>query len=310
MKRTVLFLIVSLYVCHVVAQTLTANAPSHVAVGEQFRLSYTVNTQNVSDFHVGDIPDAFEVLMGPSRSSQSSFQIINGHTSQSSSITFTYIVVAVKNGTFTIAHVTAEGKQVASGTLKITVSGQAQSGQGGGQRQQQQMQSQPRAAGSPISGSDLFIRVSANKKRVHEQEPILLTYKVFTLVDLTQLEGKMPELNGFHTQEVPLPQQKSFKIENVNGRPYRTVTWSQYVMFPQITGKLSIPSITFNGIVIQQNRNIDPFEAFFNGGSGYVEVKKQIQAPGIEIQVDPLPQRPRGKGQRCRQAACRRQRCG
>ena len=277
------------------AQTLTANAPSHVAVGEQFRLSYTVNTQDVSDFRVGDLPDAFEVLMGPSRSSQSSFQIINGHTSQSSSITFTYIVVAVKNGTFTIpaAHITAEGKSVSSSQLKITVSGQAQSGQGGGQRQQQ-MQSQPRAAGTPISGSDLFIKVSANKKRVHEQEPILLTYKVFTLVDLTQLEGKMPELNGFHTQEVPLPQQKSFKIENVNGRPYRTVTWSQYVMFPQITGKLKIPAITFNGIVIQQNRAVDPFEAFFNGGSGYVEVKKQIQAPGIEIQVDPLPQRPAG----------------
>ncbi len=274
------------------AQTLTANAPSHVAVGEQFRLSYTVNTQDVNNFRVGDIPDAFEVLMGPSRSSQSSFQIINGHTSQSSSITFTYIVVAVKNGTFTIpaAHITADGNNISSGTLKITVSGQAQSGQGGGR--QQQVQPQPRAAGTPISGSDLFIRVSANKKRVHEQEPILLTYKVYTLVDLTQLEGKMPELNGFHTQEVPLPQQKSFKIEQVNGRPYRTVTWSQYVMFPQITGKLKIPGITFNGIVVQQNRNIDPFEAFFNGGSGYVEVKKQIQAPGIEIDVDPLPTRP------------------
>ena len=277
------------------SQTLTANAPSHVAVGEQFRLSYTVNTQDVSDFRVGDIPDAFEVLMGPSRSSQSSFQIINGHTSQSSSITFTYIVVAVKNGTFTIpaAHITAEGKSISSSALKISVSGQAQAGQGGGgQPRQQQVQPQPRAAGTPISGSDLFIKVSANKKRVYEQEPILLTYKVYTLVDLTQLEGKMPELNGFHTQEVPLPQQKSFKIEQVNGRPYRTVTWSQYVMFPQITGKLKIPGITFNGIVIQQNRNIDPFEAFFNGGSSYVEVKKQIQAPGIEIQVDPLPQRP------------------
>ena len=63
-------------------------------------------------------------------------------------------------------------------------------------------------------------------------------------------------------------------------------------MFPQLTGKLQIPSITFNGIVVQQNRNIDPFEAFFNGGSGYVEVKKQIVAPSIDIQVDPLPQRP------------------
>ena len=275
------------------AQTLTANAPSHVAVGEQFRLSYTVNTQDVSNFRVGDLPDAFEVLMGPSRSSQSSIQIINGHTSQSSSITFTYIVVAVKNGTFTIpaAHITAEGNNISSGTLKITVSGQAQSGQQGG-GQHQQAAPGPRAAGTPISGSDLFIKVSANKKCVHEQEPILLTYKVYTLVDLTQLEGKMPELNGFHTQEVPLPQQKSFKIEQVNGRPYRTVTWSQYVMFPQITGKLKIPGITFNGIVVQQNRAVDPFEAFFNGGSGYVEVKKQIQAPGIEIEVLPLPSRP------------------
>ena len=34
------------------------------------------------------------------------------------------------------------------------------------------------------------------------------------------------------------------------------------------------------------------FEAFFNGGSGYIEVKKKIVAPGIEIQVDPLPTRP------------------
>lgn len=277
------------------AQTLTARAPQQVAVGQQFRLQYIANTQDVSGFRIGQVPDAFEVLMGPSTSTQSSFQIINGKTTQSSSVTYTYILSATKNGTFTIppAHVTIDGQQVTSNAVKIVVSGQAQQPQGGGSRQQQQMQ-QPRAAGTAISGSDLFIRVSASKKRVVEQEPVLLTYKVYTLVDLTQLEGKMPDLKGFHTQEVPLPQQKSFKIEQLNGRSYRTVTWSQYVMFPQITGDLQIPSITFNGIVVQQNRNIDPFEAFFNGGSGYVEVKKQIQAPGISIQVDPLPQRPTG----------------
>ena len=292
------FIVFSFLLSHVVAQaqTLTANAPSHVAVGEQFRLTYTVNTQDASNFRAGSIPDAIEVLMGPSTSSQSSFQIVNGHTSQSSSITFTYICVALKNGTFTIppAHITAKGNTITSSPLKITVSGQARSQQGGGSGSQRQREEEPelRAAGSKISGSDLYIKVSANKKRVHEQEPILLTYKVYTLVALTQLEGKMPDLNGFHTQEVPLPQQKSYKVENVNGRPYQTVTWSQYVMFPQITGKLKIPSLTFNGIVVQENRSVDPFEAFFNGGSGYVEVKKQIVAPGIEIQVDPLPERP------------------
>ena len=89
------------------AQTLTGSAPSHVSVGEQFRLTYTVNTQNVSDFRAGNIPDEFEVLIGPNRSMQSSYQMINGHTSSSSSITYTYIVVATKNGSFTIpaAHV-------------------------------------------------------------------------------------------------------------------------------------------------------------------------------------------------------------
>lgn len=275
------------------AQRLVADAPAEVAVGEQFRLTYTVNTQNVNGFRVGTIPAELEVLMGPSTSSQSSFQMVNGHTSSSSSITYTYIICANKAGTYSIpaAHISVGGKTIASNQLRIKVSGASRQG---AQGQQGQGEGGLRPAGSRISGSDLFIKVSANKRRVHEQEPILLTYKVYTLVDLTSLKGNMPDLKGFHTQEVQLPQQKSYKIETVNGRPYRTVTWSQYVMFPQITGKLEIPSITFDGIVIQQNRDVDPFEAFFNGGSGYVEVKKKIMAPGLTIQVDPLPARPAG----------------
>lgn len=292
MKRiyTVL-LILCLLPLIVCAQQLVGSAPSTVAVGEQFRLTYSINTQNVSNFRAGNIPEALEVLMGPSVSQQQSYQIINGHTSSSSSITYTYIISANKNGTFTIppAHITVGGRAISSRALKIVVKGTSHNNarqQGGNQEPQM------RAAGSNISNSDLFIKVSANKKIVHEQEPILLTYKVYTLVDLTSLNGKMPDLKGFHTQEVQLPQQKSFKVETLNGRPYRTVTWSQYVMFPQVTGKLDIPSITFEGVVVQQNRNVDPFEAFFNGGSGYVEVKKKIKAPGLTIQVEPLPSRP------------------
>ena len=275
------------------AQQIRVSAPQQVAVGEQFRLQYTMSTTDVKGFRAGSIPDGFEVLMGPSTSTQQSFQMINGRTSQSSSVTYTYILAAVKKGTFIIsgAHATVDGKSAYSSSVRINVSGKAQNQQYGGGMQQQQG-AQVRPSGSRISGNDLFIKVSANKTRVHEQEPILLTYKVYTQLELTQLEGKMPDLTGFHTQEVPLPQQKSFHIETVNGRPYRCVTWSQYLMYPQMTGKLQIPSITFKGIVVQENRNVDPFEAFFNGGSGYVEVKKEIVAQGMTIQVDPLPQKP------------------
>ena len=299
MKKQLL-LIISLfnfYIATMVAQQITGRAPSQVAVGEQFRLTYTVNTDDVSGFRAGNIPDAFDVLMGPSTSTQSSYQMVNGHTSSSSSVTYTYILSATKNGSFTIpaAHASVHGKTIHSNELHIKVSGTAQSNSGNtGSQRSPSGNTQMRAAGSHISGSDLFIKVSANKSHVHEQEPILLTYKVYTLVDLTSLNGKMPDLKSFYTREVPLPQQKSFKVESLNGRPYRTVTWQQYVMFPQTTGKLEIPSITYEGMVVLQNRNVDPFEAFFNGGSGYVEVKKEITAPGITITVDPLPAHPTG----------------
>ena len=293
MKRAFLIFALCVAVISAKAQKLVADAPSEVAVGEQFRLTYTVNTQNVSGFSVGSIPGELEVLMGPSTSSQSSFQMVNGHTSSTSSITYTYIICPNKAGTYTLpsAHIRVGGKTIASNQLRIKVSA---SSRRGAQGQQGDSGGEMRAAGSRISGSDLFIKVSASKRRVHEQEPIMLSYKVYTLVDLTSLDGKMPDLKGFHTQEVQQPQQKSYKIETINGRPYRTVTLRQYVMFPQITGKLEIPSITFDGIVVQQNRNVDPLEAFFNGGSGIVEVKKKIKAPGLTIQVDPLPARPAG----------------
>ena len=295
MKRYLLVVSLMMITWAVSAQTLTANAPSQVQNGENFRLTYTVNTSNASDFRIGEIPEALEIITGPYTSEQSNFQMVNGHTSSSSSITYTYILCANKNGSFTIpaARVHANGKTITSNPLKVTVSGKA-AGTGNAPKMHDDYDDRPqmRAAGTPISGSDLFIKVSANKQRVHEQEPILLTYKVYTLVDLTQLEGKMPDLTGFHSQEVKMPQQKSFHIESVNGRNYRCVTWSQYVMYPQMTGDLEIPSITFNGTVIQQNRNVDPFEAFLNGGSGYVEVKRSIKAPGLKIHVDPLPKRP------------------
>lgn len=297
MKRSSILLICLFIACACFSQVIRVSTPSRVEVGENFRVSFKVTTQDVDDFRSGlHSTDVVEVIAGPYTSSESSFQMVNGHTSSSSSITYTYTLYAAKSGVYNIpaAHARVGGKQISSRPAKVTVVGSAQGRGNNSPKMHEDDNYQPhmKAAGSAISGRDLFIKVSANKKKVYEQEPILLTYKVYTLVDLTQLEGKMPELTGFHTQEIPLPQQKSFHIERVNGKPYRTVTWSQYVMYPQMTGKMEIPSITFKGIVVQQNRSVDPFEAFFNGGSGYVEVKRNIVAPSIKIDVLPLPHKP------------------
>lgn len=81
--------------------SFTASAPDAVAVGDQFRLAYTVTTQKVRDFRAPSIK-GFDVLMGPSRSQQSSMQIVNGVSTSTSSITFTYILMATAEGSFTI----------------------------------------------------------------------------------------------------------------------------------------------------------------------------------------------------------------
>lgn len=293
-KITILLLTCFAYVLTICAQNISVSAPTHVATGENFRVSYTIANVSVDEFRSASIPAGLEVIAGPYTSQQSSYQIVNGHTSRSSSITYTYTLYAEKAGSYTIgaAHAKAGGKTIASRPFRIQVSGATRNNGSSAPNMHDDVVSPSHSSGGRISSKDLFVKVTANKKHVHEQEPILLTYKVYTLVDLTSLDGKMPDLKGFHTQEIPLPQQKSFHIEKLNGRNYRCVTWSQYVMYPQMTGKMTIPSLTFKGVVVMQNRNVDPFEAFFNGGSGYIEVKRNIVAPAIDIQVDPLPQKP------------------
>ena len=295
MRQLIFFLLLAITVLPIQAindVTLVAEAPDVVVSGDQFRLTFTVNTQKGKDFLAPSI-SGFDVLMGPSRSQQSSTQIINGKVSSSSAITYTYILMAGKEGTYTIpaASIEVDGKKIFSNALTIKVlppdqsAGNQQSGQG------QSNSSRGQIAGGKISDKDLFITATAAKTTVYEQEAILLTYKVYTLVNLRQLYGKMPDLKGFHTQEIELPQQKTFSLEHYNGRNYNTTIWSQYVLFPQQTGKLEIPSITFEGIVAQQTISDDPFDAFFNGG-GYIEVKKKIVTPKVTINVKPLPAKP------------------
>jgi len=278
--------------------TIRVQAPSEVIQGDRFRVAYVVNTSDVDDFHINGFEGLVE-LYGPSRSQSSSFSIVNGKTTSSSSVTFTYTVTTDKPGTFRIpaATVTSGGKTVKSASPQITVlpGGSGSSGNGGqagGNAQahsQQADRMRTQNVGDRIGAKDLFIAVTASKKRVFEQEAVLLTYKLYTLVNISELMGKMPELDGFHVQEIARQRQPELKMEHYNGKNYGTVVWSQYVVFPQQTGELKIPEIKYEATVIQQNRSADPFDIFFGGGSMTQEVKKTVMAPAVVLHVDPLP---------------------
>lgn len=291
MRRIFIFWIVLISTCLYTwaddKVSFTASAPDAVAVGDQFRLSYTVTTQKVRDFRVPSIK-GFDVLMGPSRSQQNSVQIINGKTTSTSSITFTYILMATAEGNFTIpgATITADGNQMVSNSVHIKVlPADNTSGNSGSGNQK----SRPTSSTS-ISSNDLFITATASKTSVYEQEAILLTYKIYTVVDLHHFDNvKMPDFKGFHSQEVELPTNRKWGLEHYKGRNYQTTIYRQFVLFPQQSGKLNIEPARFDAVVTKPVAVADPFDAFFNGGSNYMEIKKVLQTPQLTINVKALP---------------------
>lgn len=270
--------------------SFVANAPEAVASGDQFKLTYTVNTQNIRDFRAPSIKD-FDVLMGPNRSFSQT--IINGVSN--SSVTYTYILMADKQGTFTVPGATAviNGKASTSNSVKIKVlpPDQASGNSNNGSRQNSSAGRPSQASsGNSISSNDLFVTANVSKTNVYEQEALLLTYKIYTLVNIAGLDdAKMPDFKGFHSQEVDLPQKKQASLEHYNGRNYQTIVYRQFVLFPQQSGKLEIDPAKFVIVVAKAVASDDPFDAFFNGGSNYVEIKKTVVTPKVTVNVMQLP---------------------
>lgn len=282
--------------------TFVIKAPSSVALGEQFRVQYVLSNAEGDGFSNPSFAD-FDILSGPSQSHYSSFQIVNGNRSSSSSVTYTYILQARKKGTFQLpaATIHAGGKVLRTQTTSVSVSGQAAASGSAGSRRGSAYSDdddypQMQRAGAAISNSDLYFTVDATKRTVYEQEPIMLTYKFHSKVGVglanVMLQQK-PDLKGFWTQEIEMPRNITPSLVREGGASYKVGTYMKYVVFPQQTGKLTIPGITFDCDVIQQDRSIDPLDAFFNGG-GSISRKVQRTTEPFAIEVLPLPAKPAG----------------
>lgn len=275
--------------------TLTVQAPNAVVKGERFRVSFVVNTNKAKDFRA-PVFEGLTELSGPSTSTSSSMQIINGQRTSSASITYTYVLIAEEEGEFTIkpASVVVDKKTIQSSSKTIKVLPPDNNSASSGQQQQQSGNRNYGSAQSSnpasIGADDLFMLATVDKKKVYEQEALLLTYKVYvsTSLNLTNLTTNMPDLKNFHVQEVELPRQKEFQLEHYNGRNYKTLLWSQYVLFPQQSGELEIPATTFEGIISIPVQATDMFDAIFNAGR-YIDIKKELVSNRQIIQVEALP---------------------
>ena len=255
-----------------------ASAPQSVVMGEQFRLTFVVNAEG-KDLRVQEMPD-FEVLMGPSQSTSYSNSWINGKSSSQTTVSYTYILMPKKEGTFTIAPATIKVKNATytSNGLTIKVLPPDKSGKSN---------AAANASSTTISNDDFFVRMIVSDRDVYEQEGFLVTFKLYAARPCTLNGAKFPEFEGFLAQEIDLPN-KQWVQDRYKDRNYFTVDLRQVVLYPQRSGQLTIGKGTYDAVIRistpQKARSI--FDDFFDT---YRDVNKELVSQPATINVKPLP---------------------
>lgn len=256
-----------------------AAAPAAVVVGQQFQLTYTLNTEG-KELRIQEIPD-FELLFGPSSSVAHSISYINGQSTSETTVTYTCVYMAKKEGSFTIppATIKVNNANYTSNQLTIKVLPPDKA---------DEAQTQSNAATPGLSDKDLFAVMSVSKRSVYEQEGFLVTFKLYSKTDVGLKDVKFPEFEGFLAQEVELPTEKQWVLENYNGVNYQTVVLKQTVLYPQRSGKITIEAGRFDAIVRvrTQQRVRSIFSDFIDA---YQTVNKSLFTSPVTIDVTPLP---------------------
>ena len=261
----------------------TASAPSTVIVDKPFQLVYTINATG-KDLKVPEFAN-FEVLAGPFESRSSSYQVINGKNSSSLSISYTFTLQGLKTGTYSVppASIIVDGQKHSSNGLSIKVLPDDGSDAAGSSA------AQSGASTAKITNDKIFIRTNVSKSSVYEQEPVVVTYKLYTLADVAGMNNmKMPDFNGFLKQELDQSQNKQLSYENFNGKNYGTIVLYQVLLYPQRTGDITIDKASFEAVIRVQNKTQvrSIFDDFFDS---YTNVNKALVAPAVKVKVYPLP---------------------
>lgn len=266
--------------------TFKASAPQSVVKGEQFRLTYSLNKEG-KDIRLPSKMEGFEILFGPSVSSSYSTQIINGKSTSQSSFSYTYILVAPEEGTFSIgpADIKVDGSNYRSNSLEIKVLPPDKEADNS---QSSQSSSASSSSAQEIKSTDAFIRTVVSKSQIYEQEGFMVSFKLYTtlnVVDFGRIE--FPEFEGFLVEELDVPSNQQLKLEHYNGRNYYTAVLRKTLLFPQRAGKITIPSGRLEMVFsVPSGKKIS---SFFGTQEVNVDVKKPMITNPATVNVTQLP---------------------
>ncbi len=262
-----------------------------LAVNQQFILTVEVAGADAQKVPIPQAPDLSQFADYLGTSSSQNIQIVNGQMSVTRSAQNYYR--ARKTGTFTIPALTLKykGKTYTSDpiTIKIVQGGPPPTA-GGGRANR----------GITPEGSlkgNLFLRAEVDRRSVYPNQPVTLTYKIYTRVEITGYSiSKLPNAVGFWTEEFKLPPQPPTSYKVLNGKRYLTAVIRKVALFPTNTGELKIEPMEVDCEVRLRSprRSRDMFDSFFNdnffGDMFGRRVRTKIYSEPVTIHVKPLPE--------------------
>ena len=271
MKRIILILFVFISTLSF-AQKLSVSADKNPAiVGEQILIQYSIDTQG-NNFKSPNFK-GLRVLSGPNPSTQSSYSFVNGKSQSSTKTTYSYYLKATKEGTFNItpATIKVDGKTIKSKSYQLKIV----------------KGSEKNKAQQKALSENLFIKVDVSKRNIVVGEQIIVTYKLFTRLDLNNTElSELPDLNGFWTKD--LETSSSFKRDVIDGVPYNVATVKKSVLTAQKSGKLIIDPMELKCSIRVKNNKRN--RGFFS--NNYQIQEEYISSKAITITVTELPSPP------------------
>ncbi len=260
--------------------SFTVDAPALTALGQPFRVAFTLDAEpDDGSFKAPSFED-FDVLAGPSVSTGHSVQFINGKQSSSYNCTYTYVLMPRENGTFTIgaASVRVDGKTYTTKSMLIEVITEKQ-GTGGNNT--------GTSPESSIGKDDIVLRLKVSDTDLYKGESLRASLVLYTRVTVENIESlTMPPFDGFWSQELTFDNAPS--REEYNGRVYETYKITELLLSPQESGKIVIPEAVMDvvaQVVVQDRRNYDPIF----GGRQVYRVSRELKSAPVTINVKEFP---------------------
>lgn len=262
-----------------------------VEAGTRFQVEYELGA-TCDNFDCDLSISGIRVVSGPFSSSYMSRQIVNGKSSVSNTTTYTYVLIAEKEGTYTLpaAKAVTGGKTYTSNTISLKVLPPDPNN-----RQSQSASSNRRQSSSSSSGNateigknDVLLAVDLSKTTVYEGEALMATmtlyFRNFNIANIQ--DAKFPGLEGFTVQEIELDPNRQTTTVQYKGGNYRAYPIRQWLLFPQHSGeiKISASSLTAIAQVYTGRRSFwdDPFNVYQN-------VQVPVVSPERTVVVKTLP---------------------